>query len=206
MIMDYEKRIESLFASLCSLFYLGTNNHRWAIKKCIEMAGKFSAEVYGYNISQGIWRAEGGVVKNGDIDPIEMLNRILDTNRAPLTSKRKIFLLEHFDILIENRDPLFLTKLRLINDLSQHSYTVALIGRPYLPLPEIIYDIPRVNEPVLGTEDIRAIIKACDKDLSEGDSEKLVGALKGLTFLECENLLSLSMVRKMGSDLSFIEQ
>jgi len=206
MIMDYEKRIESLFASLCSLFYLGTNSHRWTVRKCIEMARKFSIEVYGYNISQGIWRAEGGAVKNGDIDPIEILNRILAMNLAPFTSKRKIFLLEHFDILIENRDPLLLTKLRLINDHSLHCYTVVLIGRPYLPLPEIISDIPRVNESALGTGDIRAIIKACGKDLPQEDSEKLVGALKGLTSLECENLLSLSLVRKKGADLSFIEE
>ena len=206
MIMDYETRIESLFTSLCSLFYLGTSNHRWTVKRCIEMSGKFSAEIYGYNISQGIWRADGRSVKNGDIDPIEMLNRILDINHAPLMTKRRIFLLEHFDILIENRDPLFLTKLRLINDHSLHCYTVALIGRPYLSLPEIISDIPRVNEPALGTDDIRAIIKACGKDPSERDSEKLVGTLKGLTYLECENLLSLSMVRKKGADLSFVEQ
>ncbi len=206
MTMDDERRIESLFASLCSLFYLGTHNHRWMVSKCVEITGKFSGDVYGYNMSQGIWRPDGGTVKNGDIDPIEMLNRILDVNRRSLTSERKIFLLEYFDILIENRDPLLLTKLRLINDRGRHGYTVVLMGRPYLPLPEIISDIPRINEPALGAGDIRSILNACDKDLPEEDSEKLAGALKGLTSLECENLLSLSLVHHRKLNLSFIEQ
>ena len=176
------------------------------MRKCIRKAKKLSVDVYGYNISQGLWRAEGKTVKDGDIDPIQMLNRILDINRAPLTSKRKIFLLEHFDILIENRDPLLLTKLRLINDQSLYAYTVVLLGRPHLKLPQIISDIPRVNEGVLSTVDIRAILMSCDKDLPREDSEKMVQALKGLTCLECENVLSLSLVQKKHPDLSFIEQ
>ena len=176
------------------------------MKKCIQKAKRFSAEVYGYNISQGLWRAKGKAVKDGDIDPIEMLNRILNINRAPLTSNRKIFLLEHFDILIENRDPLLLTKLRLINDLSLHTYTVVLLGRPYLTLPQIISDIPRVNEGALGIVDIREILNSCEEDLPREDSEKMAKALKGLTCLECENVLSLSLAHKKRPDLFFMEQ
>jgi hypothetical protein len=206
MAMDHERRIESIFSSLCSLFYIGARNHRWMVTRCVEIATKFSKDVYGYNMSQGIWRPDGGLVKNGDIDPIEMMNRILDLSQTSLSANRKIFLLEHFDILIENRDPLLLTKLRLIIDNGRHNYTVVLMGRPYFPLPEIISDIPRVNEPSLDPGDIRSILKACDKDLLEEDSKKLTGTLRGLTSLECENLLSLSLVRCGRPDISFIQE
>lgn len=206
MIMGNEHRIEWLFASLCSLIYLGTHNQRQMVSRCAEIAEKFSADVYGYNVSEGIWRPDGGTVKNGDIDPIEMLSRILDFNRTPLGSRRKIFLLEHFDIFMENRDPLLLTKLRLINDMGGHGYTVVLMGRPYFPLPEIISDIPRVNETALAAGDIRTILKTCDKSLPEEDSQKLTETLKGLSSLACENLLSLSLVRHGRPDISFIEE
>ena len=172
----------------------------------MQKATKFSTDVYCYNISQGIRHSKGNKVKDGDIDPIEMLDRILDTNRTPLTSKRKIFLLEHFDLLIENGDPLLLTKLRLINDQSLHAYTVVLFGRPHLNLPQIISDIPRVNEGALRIFDIQAMVKSCDNELSPDDSEKIANTLKGLTSLECENVLSVSLVQKKRLDCSFIEQ
>jgi len=172
----------------------------------MEIAGRLSGEVYGYNISQGIWRPDGAPVKNGDIDPIEMLNRILDGNRESLTHKRKIFLLEHFDILIENRDTLLLTKLRLVTDQSRHADMVVLMGRPHLRLPDIISDIPQIQEPSLKGADILAILETCDKDLSAEDSEGLAKALNGLTALECENLLSLSLACHGKLHLPFIEQ
>ena len=73
-------------------------------------------------------------------------------------------------------------------------------------MPEIISDIPQIHEPPLSTVDIRMIVKSCDKDLPAEDSECLVRALKGLTALECENLLSMSLARHGKPRLSLIEQ
>jgi len=198
--------MESLFASLCSLFYIGSANQPRTVQDCLDIAGRFSWEAYGYNISEGIRRADGKTVKSGDIDPIEMLNRILDTNRTPLNSKRKVFILEHFDLLIENRDILLLTKLRLINDRSRHAVTVVLLGRPYLTMPEILSDIPQIHEPPLSTADIQMILKTCDERLPAEERETMSRALKGLTALECENLLSLSLARHGKPHLALIEQ
>ena len=105
--MSYIEQIESLLGSLCSLFYLGSPNHWLMVKKCVGLASKLSMEVYAYNISEGVRRPGGEEVKDGDIDPIEMLNRILGVNHRKCVSKRKLFLLEHFDLLLENRGQVF---------------------------------------------------------------------------------------------------
>ena len=161
-------------------------------------------EVYRYNLSQGIWQPGRETTKDGYIDPTEMLNRILAMNHKPISTKRKLFLLEHFDMLMENRDSLILTKLRLINDYSSNQYTVILIGRPYFQLPEIIDDIPKVHIPNLDNQDIQDLIHTCQKDLSKSAINTLAKALAGLTYLECENLLSLSLAKKNRLDSHFI--
>lgn len=108
--------------------------------------------------------------------------------------------------MIENRDALFLTKLRLINDQFRHGCTVVLIGRPHLQLPDIISDIPQIQEPFLKGPDIRGILRTFDKDMSLKESETLAKALKGLSAQECENLLSLSVARHGKPHLPFIEE
>ncbi len=176
------------------------------VQRCIEIASKYSMEIYGYNISTGIWRPGGKRMQDGDIDPIEMLNRILAVNHKTDTSDRRVFLLEHFDLLLENQDPLVLTKLRLINDSSHHLCSVILMGRPYLDLPRIISDIPRINVTSLDRGDIEDILEACERNIPENEKEKLKETLKGLTTLECENLLSLSLATKKRLDLYFINE
>ena len=62
--------------------------------------------------------------KDANIDPLEMLNRILRTRSEPFTGKRKLYILEHFDLLLENRDPFLLTRLLLIADAESNVYSV----------------------------------------------------------------------------------
>jgi len=204
--MDYAEQIDALLRSFCSLFYLGSPNHRLMKEKCIEMGLRYSMEVCGYSISEGIWRK--GEKKAGSIimDPLEMLENIFRVNRETFRGKRKMFLLEHFDIILENRDPIVMTKLRNINDYSTQQYTVVLMGRPYFSLPEILSDIPSVYAPVMDSRDIRDIIKTCKSDLNEDDTEELAASLKGLTALECENLLSLSLAMEQKPDRDFVEK
>lgn len=203
--MGCEKRVEDLFASLSPLFYLGTHNTKSMVKKCIDMGKAFGA-VYCYNISQGLFRADSNSERNADIDPVEMLNEILAMNETPKLAHRKIFLLEYFDMLIENSDALLLTKLRLLIDSSRHNYTVVLMGRPYLTLPPILSDMPKVHEDSLNVSDVRELLKAYAQSFTREDVDKWAGALKGLTALECENILSLSLLQKRGAGIYFIEQ
>lgn len=162
-------------------------------------------DVCRYNIAEGLLCRDGREkAKNGDIDPIEMMNRILDLNHSSIMSKRKLFLLEHFDTLLENRDPLLLTKLRLINDYSSTQCTVILIGRPYFRLPEIIEDIPNIVIPSLKPQDIQDIVHSCEAGLSEDETILFVEALAGLTSLECENLLALCLAKENKLDIRFL--
>jgi len=69
------EQIEGLLKSFCSLFYLGSPNHKLMVEKCIEIAARNSMGVYGYNISQGIWRPGGAKPKKCDTDPIAMQER-----------------------------------------------------------------------------------------------------------------------------------
>jgi hypothetical protein len=204
--MDVIERIETLLNSLCNLLYIGTANHSLMVEKCIEIASRHSMEFYIYNISEGIRRPKGKETKNNLIDPIEMLNEILDLKHKPFQKQRKLFLLGHFDMLIENKDPLLLTKLRLINDNSYHQYSVIMMGRPYLKLPEIIADIPKIMVLTLSNQDIRAILRECQEDLSEDKIKTLTKSLQGLTALECENVLSLCLVKKGALDTGFIKR
>ena len=92
--MVVAERIEILMKSLCSLFYLGSPDHKLMVEKCIEIGSKNSMEIYGYNISDGLWRPGGEKVRNADIDPIDMLNRILALNHGRFKNKRRLFTIQ----------------------------------------------------------------------------------------------------------------
>jgi hypothetical protein len=109
--MDYIESLDTSIGSLCSLLYLGSPNHQGIIKECIEIAAKHSMDVYKYNISDGTWTSGKEVPGKQRLDPIEALDHIISLNHKAWGSKRKLFLLEFFDLLLENRDPLMLTKL-----------------------------------------------------------------------------------------------
>jgi hypothetical protein len=99
-----------------------------------------------------------------------------------------------------------LTKLRLIHDSSCTGYTVALMGRAHFHLPEIISDIPIVDLPSLDTDDLVELVDSCGADLSDHEARDVVEELKGLTQLECENVLSLSLALKKRPDPAFIKE
>jgi hypothetical protein len=202
--MDYKDRIRGYLQSLCSLFYLGTGNHRLAVRKCIEIASPLSMDVYGYSIGAGLWRPGREKPKEANIDPIEMLNRIISTKCEPFTAKRKLFLLEHFDLLLETRDPFLLTRLRLIADSTSHAYSAILIGRPGFSLPAIIGDIPQISAAALSSDDIDEIVNTCQKDLAPEERARVAEALSGLTALQCEDLLAFSLATGKGLDCRFL--
>ena len=204
--MDWTEHITLLMKSLCSLFYLGTSSHKMAVRKCTEIASGLGMEVYGYNIGEGLWRPGQEKSKNADIDPIEILNRIIKSGHEPFSGKRKLFLLEHFDVLLENRDPFLLTKLRIICDDSGNRYTVILTGRPCFRLPEIIRDIPQVSAPTLDSHEIMELIETCQKGLGQMEREEVVEALAGLAWQQCEDLLSLCLATKKRLDPDFIKE
>jgi len=204
--MEWSERVTLLMQSLCSLFYLGTSNRKLAVRKCEDIASTLAMEVYGYNIGEGLWHPGQERSKNADIDPIEMLNRIIKSGREPLSGKRKLFLLEHFDALLENRDPFLLTKLRVICDDCGNRYTAILLGRPGFNLPEIIRDIPQVSVPTVTYHEIAELVESCDKDLGQEEKKEIVEALGGLTGHECENLLSLCLIANKKLDTPFIRK
>ena len=204
--MDPDLQIESMFRSFCSLFYLGSPNHGLMVEKCLKAASSQQMEVCGYNLSEGLWEGERRRPTERAMDPVEMLEKILATNREEGVFKRRLFLLEHFDLLLENRDAMILTKLRLIQDQSVNQYTVVLLGRPFYPLPQPLSDIPRIDLPLLSSEDILDLIGNCRQTLSPEETERLIRALKPLTVTECENLLSWSMASAGKVDVGLIEQ
>ena len=204
--MEWTERVTLLMKSLCSLFYLGVSSHSIAVRKCTEIASNLAMEVFGYNIGEGLWRPEQEKSKNADIDPIEMLNRIIRSGREPLSGKRKLFLLEHFDALLENRDPFLLTKLRILCENSGNRYTTILLGRPGFRIPEIIRDIPQVSVPSLTCHEIAELAETCREGLGPQDERQIVEALKGLTGHECENLLSLCLAANKRLDVDFIRK
>jgi len=204
--MEWTERIALLMKSLCSLLYVGASSHRTAVRKCTEIASSLSMDVYGYNAGEGLWRPGQERAKNAGIDPIEMLNRIIQSGREPLCGKRKLFLLEHFDVLLENRDPFLLTKLRLIRDESGNRCTTLLLGGPGFRLPEIIGDIPRVSVPVAASQELAELVDTCDKTLGQEQKKQVLEALKGLTAHECENLLAFCLAAKKKLDPPFIRR
>lgn len=204
--MEWSERVTLLMKSLCSLFYLGTSSHQTAVRKCAEIGSNQAMEVWGYNIGEGLWRPGQEKSKNADMDPIAMLNRIIKAGHEPLSGKRKLFVLEHFDALLENRDPFLLTKLRVICDNSGNRYTVILLGRPGFRLPEIIRDIPQVSAPTLCCHEIAELAEACQEGLARQEKKQITEALKGLTGHECENLLSLCLAANKKLDVHFIRK
>ncbi len=203
--MDYEDRIRGYIQSFCSLFYLGTSNHELAVRKCIEIASDLSMDVYGYNVGKGLCHPGREKPKEANIDPMEMLNRIMNTTFEPFKGKRKLFLLEHFDLLLENRDPFLLTRLRLIADSTGNACSAILVGRAGFPLPEIIGDIPQISASNLSPDDIGEIVNTCQKDLPPEERARVVEALSGLTALQCEDLLALSLATRNGLDSRFLK-
>jgi hypothetical protein len=135
-----------------------------------------------------------------------MLNRIIRSGREPLSGKRKLFLLEHFDVLLENRDPFLMTKLRVICDESGNRYTAILLGRPGFKLPEIIRDVPQISVPTVTSHEIVELAETCQKGLGQRERGEIVDALKGLTGHECENLLSLCLPANKRLDVHFIRK
>lgn len=204
--MEWTERITLLMKSLCSLFYLGTSSHQVAVRKCMDIASSSAMEVWGYNIGEGLRSPGQGKSRNADVDPVEMLNRIILAGREPLTGKRKLFLLEHFDALLENRDPFLLTKLRVICDESGSRCTSLLLGRPGFRLPEIIRDIPQISVPTFISHEIAELVETCQEGLGQQEKEQIVEALKGLTGHECENLLSLCLAAHKRLDVQFIRK
>ncbi len=195
-----------MFRSFCSLFYLGSPNHGLMVEKCLKAASALQMEVCGYNLSEGLWEGERKRSTDRTMDPVEMLERTLATNRGEGAFRRRLFLLEHFDLLLENRDAMILTKLRLIQDRSVNQYTVVLLGRPFYSLPQPLSDIPRIDLPLLSSEDILDLIVNCMQPLSTAETERLIRALKPLSVTECENLLSWSMATTGKVDVALIEQ
>jgi hypothetical protein len=123
-MMEYIDRIRGYLQSLCKVFCLGTVSHKLAVRKCVEIAYELSMEVYVYNIGEGLRRPDQEKPKDANIDPLEMLKRILSIRLEPFSGKRKLYILEHFDLLLENRDPFLLTRLRLIVDAESNTYSV----------------------------------------------------------------------------------
>ena len=204
--MEWTERVTLLMKSLCRLFYLGTSSHQTAVRKCTEIASNFAMEVSGYNIGEGLWKPGQEKSKNADVDPIEMLNRIIRSGREPLSGKRKLFLLEHFDALLENRDPFLLTKLRVICDQSGNRCTTVLLGRPGFRLPEILTDIPQVAAPNAASEEIAELVETSQKGLGQKERKQIGEALKGLTAHQCENLLALCLAANKVADVDFIRK
>ena len=204
-MMDYEDRIRGFIQSFCSLFYLGTTDHKLASRKCVQIASDLSMDVYRYNIGEGLRTPGREKPKEATIDPLEMLDRIIGMKFDPFTGKRKLFLLEHFDLLLENRDPFLLMRLRSIADSACHVYSAIIMGREGFSLPEMIGDIPQVSATPLSSHDIGEMVNTCQEDLPPGEKERLVEALSGLTTLQCENLLALSLATRKGLDCRFLK-
>lgn len=202
--MNYVDRIRGYLQSLCKLFYLGTADHKVAVGKCVEIASEFSMDVYLYNIGEGLRRPEQDKPNAATIDPLEMLNRILNARCEPFTGRRKLYILEHFDLLLENRDPFLLTRLRLIADASSNAYTVILMGKDSFRVPKIIRDIPQVTASALLPDEIGEIIRHCQENLPSMEKQALVENLRGLTGLQCEDLLALSLATRNRLDPEFI--
>jgi len=203
-MMEYVDQIRGYIQSLCKLFYLGTASHKLTIRKCVEIASEFSMEVYVYNLGEGLRRPGQNKPKDATIDPLEMLNRILSVGFEPFAGKRKLYILEHFDLLLENRDPFLLTRLRLIADASSNTYSVILMGKDSFRVPEIIRDIPQVSASALLPDEIGEIIEHCQESLPSMEKQALVRNLRGLTGLQCEDVLALSLATRNAFDPQFI--
>jgi len=174
------------------------------VERCIEIASKRFTDIYRYNISEGLWLAGKKQTKKTPVDPLEMLDRILATEHKVKYFERSLFILEHFDLVLENQDPYLLTKLKLITEWRCHHSAVVIMGRPYLELPEIISDIPKLNVAHIDENDLKEMLSACDPHIPEDEIRDLTDALKGLSILECQNLISLSLAKLKRLDKDFI--
>ena len=185
------------------MFYVGTSNHRLVIDKCITIAEKSSMEVFRYNISKGLSKPGTPNYNTEFMDPLQMLDMILTSDNRLF--KRRLYILDYFDSLMENQDPLLMTKLRLVRDKTSLSSSVILTGETGHVLPESIANIPRIDLQALSDSDISHIINAANDYKDEEDISDLIRSLQGLTETECENLLALSLVKNQSLDHSFLE-
>jgi ATP-dependent 26S proteasome regulatory subunit len=204
--MAWIDRLEALIQSFCSLFYVGTPNHGLIFNACLGLADKHDLDVYAYNISKGMWRPDHPEATPKAMDPIEMVNWILDQRMKGPFTKRRILFLEHFGVLLENGDPLLMTKLRLIHDQTSYRNSVVIIGNANLVLPDGLSEIPRVDASVLTKQEIHHALIASGVPLSKRRMGALTSSLMGLTEKELENVLALSLVKKKGFDPGFIEK
>lgn len=198
--------VKDLVNSFCGLLYIGTRDHKLVVDKCVLMGLQMDMEVFGYNVHSGMWKPGNQKVKNGAADPIEVLDRILAHNREPLQRKRGLYLLEHFDLFLEGRDPHLLTRLRLNSDQNTCRFTVIAMGRLGFPLPEILEDIPQVDVGMGDAEDTEGLVASSQGGLGEEEKRGYAQALSGLTFLQCENLLSLCLAKRGRLDEGFLRQ
>ncbi|MBN1626107.1 MAG: AAA family ATPase [Deltaproteobacteria bacterium] len=202
--MDDENRIEELVRAFCGMFYIGTPNHRHMINKCTDIGHRLGLDLVIYNISRGLSRPDNQ--KNENKDPLEVLDLILRFDLRGFMPKRKLCILEYFDTILENQDPLVMTKLRLLHDKPSLARTVIILGQHNYRLPDIIADIPRFDLPVMSNEDIQCLIRNTRDEKSDGDLPQLASSLQGLTETECENVLAMSLIRNKGFDPVFIEK
>jgi hypothetical protein len=204
--MSLSESIELLLKSLCPMFYLGSFSGKSTVRKCIEAGSRNKMEVFCYSLTDGIRRPNEERDAKAPTDPMEMLEKISSMAGQSVLAKRRLFVLKHFDLLMGNGDPMILTSLRTINERAARGLSVVLTGRPFFPLPGILADLPRIDAPFPEETDVERMLLQCRDDSDEDTRKDLAAAIRGLTELECENLLSLCLAAKGGLDKAFMEK
>ncbi len=172
-----------------SILYAGFLETNRAIEEIRRIADDTGAEVMVYRL--GSTRLEG-IGRSESMDPFQVLDEILRTCQTPGKRTHRLWVLLYFHLLVEEPNGILLAKLREIVDQGSMNETVLLVGPSSFRLPEELSDIPFLDAPPPGVEEIRNWLNPKD---AEEDKRRIERACLGLSFGEVEDLFSFAVAR-----------
>ena len=204
--MNSLEKIDLLIRSICPLFYVGGPDTRFLLQRCMDLGQRNGLEVFIFNLCEGMRVPGKTSSKDRILDPLSFADLILKKNNEMASAKKRtLFIFEHVDPLLENQDPMFITRLRLKNDRSRNRYSVILLGSGRIDMPEMLRDIPVVQYAGLEMGPITELLLEANQALSEKEATELAFSLRGLSLSECENIVALSLAKYGDIERRFIK-
>jgi SpoVK/Ycf46/Vps4 family AAA+-type ATPase len=196
---SFRVHLEELIRARTPLFYIGSIE----IKRCLEelksVAARLNAETQVFSLSRGIVEGNG---EKTNTDPIAILDTIMKKSRNPVSRGQTLWVLPFYHLLLQSSEALIISKLRDIIEFNRFNESVIIIGIPGFTLPPELADIPVLDSPFPGRQDIKRML---NPDLPEEEQERLLRSCMGLRLREIEDLFSRSVVREGRIDPETIE-
>ncbi len=193
--------LEEMLRAYIPVFFLGTREPWQATAELSSLGGKLGMDVCVFNPGEGLKRKGK---KWETTDPLELLDRIVRNHvRNPEGDSPVLWILQLFDLYLQDPDPLVLSALRTLNDRVRFSASVALLVEPGFRPPVGLDSVPFRNHPLPGVDFFLGLVSSDMETYSPAEKHDIARTLCGLTRREAETVLSLSIARtgRMETDL-----